>query len=46
MLEGWYPSGNYYSAAVATASVQAGGGATAYAAAGGGVEAYAAISTG
>jgi hypothetical protein len=46
MLEGWYPSGNYYSAAVATASAQAGGGATAYAAAGGGVGAYAAISTG
>jgi hypothetical protein len=56
MLEGWYPSGNYNSAAVATASVQAGGGATAYAAvgggatayaaAGGGVGAYAAVSTG
>ena len=56
MLEGWYPSGNYYSVAVATASVQAGGGATAYAAvgggatayaaAGGGVGAYAAVSTG
>lgn len=56
MLEGWYPSGSYYSAAVATASVQpgggatayaaVGGGATAYAAAGGGVGAYAAVSTG
>jgi hypothetical protein len=57
MLEGWYPSGNYYSAAVATASgaqagggatayAAAGGGATAYAAAGGGVGAYAAVSTG